>query len=688
MGLALLLLAAIPVLAQAPGVVTNGDFAQQLAGWTVLRPAGFAAGEVTAEAAEPGHGLAARIVNPAGEKVLTGLIQSGFTALPAESRTFRLRWRQRTVRQPQILEIRVAACDAAGKLLAPHNEHGWRFIRPEVVPAGDGWRELTAGFAARPNWGGMQLTLWVNGPGAEVWFDDLQVEVSDPRSLAPASLGRRFGASGAAVWTEGPLRKVYPDEAPATTPGEAIELAACRGECDVQQVAIRPVAAVAGASWEVGPFNGPGPLAAGTVRGNWVGWVAVSLACSDASILGDTPDPLLAAPTRDLPADRSSALWLTATVPPGTAAGTYTSTLVLRGPGLSASLPLRLRVYGVDLPRTGRLRGISRIWQSHDGALELFRANIAAHRGGGTSYVGGLTAQRVGDRVLVDSSGLAAAAAESVERHGFTAFNVPHVYLGDWSGPYAKDGQWFGFELWSPEWERAFGDYCRQVGDALRAAKLLPRALWQIWDEPHDEWLPRCVSLAKLVKQAVPDAQIYLTAAIDETLLPYVDIWNLPWPDTFDPTKVAAARARGASIWAYQNSLYSLDCADSSLLMATYPWRLRRYDVVGVEWWAVSAWPSDPWTKPNQYEPQNGGGFLLYPTPDRRGAPLDSLRWELFREGVEDYELLTLLAEREGPAAAQAVVEQIALSPGTVSRDPALLARLQRTLRERLETPR
>jgi hypothetical protein len=108
-----------------------------------------------------------------------------------------------------------------------------------------------------------------------------------------------------------------------------------------------------------------------------------------------------------------------------------------------------------------------------------------------------------------------------------------------------------------------------------------------------------------------------------------------------------------------------------------------------VEWWAISQWKSDPWTVPNQYAPQNGGGFFLYPTPDRTGPPIDSLRWESYREGVEDYDLLTLLTQEEArngaPGTAQELVSRVALSPSEASRDPLRIAAAKRAASERIE---
>jgi hypothetical protein len=62
-------------------------------------------------------------------------------------------------------------------------------------------------------------------------------------------------------------------------------------------------------------------------------------------------------------------------------------------------------------------------------------------------------------------------------------------------------------------------------------------------------------------------------------------------------------------------------------------------------YWCVNWWPyKDPFkTGANTEWDQNGNGLLYYPGPD---GPIDSLRAELFRDGMEDYEYLYLLQER------------------------------------------
>ena len=687
-----------------PVPVTNAGFEQGLGEWYPLKPKSFAHGQLSIVKSDVHTGQhAARIANvPAGEKVLVGLTHRRCIKLPDRCRTFELSVWMKANRAPKMIELRIASAGKDGRALTPWREKGWRFVRPPIEPHVGAWHRARAEFAAQPEWGGFFLTVWINGAGADVLIDDIELEAIDPGDWMIESTGSRLPdpKPGVALWWEGPLRKVFPDETPPAKTGRGVQIAAAGDECEAVQVCLRPEQPLTNTTVAFADLTGPSRIPAAALKANFVGFIDVKEPKTGRSIVGPTPDPLLPDETLTLPAGRTTPIWITLHVPRGAKPGEYLGAMTIRADGLSAAVPLSVRVYGFDLPTHPRLRTIARIWQHHKGYLQLFRKNLQEHRCSGTSSMGGISAKRQGDTVVVDVSKLKQMADANLRAFGFQVFNVPSVFLGDASGAYSKNNTWHGFELFSPEFDRAFESYCRQVGDALRAEGLIPYALWQIWDEPHGPMLDKCTHLARLVKRAVPDSRIYLTTGVRDELLDLVDIWNLPWPSRYSEDAADKARSRGAALWAYQNSLYSLDVPDSSLLMRYYLWRLRRYDIQGVEWWSVSQWKSDPWTVPNQYPPQNGGGFFLYPTKDRKGAPINSIRWEQYREGVEDYDILSLLMDEQdrvakalglsdarlsGRRQMQELARRVALNTADVSRDPRAADEAKRRAAERIE---
>ncbi len=102
----------------------------------------------------------------------------------------------------------------------------------------------------------------------------------------------------------------------------------------------------------------------------------------------------------------------------------------------------------------------------------------------------------------------------------------------------------------------------------------------------------------------------------------------------------------------------------------------------------------DPWTSLWAFG-GNGDGTLFYPgRPEliggRTNIPIASLRLELIRDGLEDYELLRLLAGRgsTGKARALAIARSVAPELYDFSRDPVAWARARRELFDALAPER
>jgi len=74
------------------------------------------------------------------------------------------------------------------------------------------------------------------------------------------------------------------------------------------------------------------------------------------------------------------------------------------------------------------------------------------------------------------------------------------------------------------------------------------------------------------------------------------------------------------------------------------PWIPVQKNLDGYLRWSYNSWPADPFTDP-AYRYAQGDEYIVYPGDD---APMSSIRWETFRDGVVDHELLRQLARRAG----------------------------------------
>jgi hypothetical protein len=124
---------------------------------------------------------------------------------------------------------------------------------------------------------------------------------------------------------------------------------------------------------------------------------------------------------------------------------------------------------------------------------------------------------------------------------------------------------------------------------------------------------------------------------------------------------VAASQKQGAEVW-LAICCYPMDRPNFFIeyplldMRATF-WLCWKYKVNGFEYWSPNAWganwqkkgdkwPKVPWVA-NAFGRHNGDGYLVYPGED--GQPYSSIRFEAFRDGLEDYEYLWTLNDTLTP---------------------------------------
>lgn len=106
-------------------------------------------------------------------------------------------------------------------------------------------------------------------------------------------------------------------------------------------------------------------------------------------------------------------------------------------------------------------------------------------------------------------------------------------------------------------------------------------------------------------------------------------------------------RAEGklTTFYTWANPLYPNTVTASAPIGARMlSWVSAKHNLDGYLRWAYNSWPEDPYTDPS-YRYRQGDEYLVYPGED---GPVSSIRWELFREGQEDFALLDQLAARGG----------------------------------------
>lgn len=109
------------------------------------------------------------------------------------------------------------------------------------------------------------------------------------------------------------------------------------------------------------------------------------------------------------------------------------------------------------------------------------------------------------------------------------------------------------------------------------------------------------------------------------------------------------------------------------------PWVVARRSLDGYLRWTYNSWPADVYRHP-KFRYAQGDEYLVYPGDT---GPVSSIRWEVFRDGQEDVELLDLARLRLGAAAPVVTEALVAVDPtalGTPESWAALLAHRARLI--------
>ena len=194
----------------------------------------------------------------------------------------------------------------------------------------------------------------------------------------------------------------------------------------------------------------------------------------------------------------------------------------------------------------------------------------------------------------------------------------------------------------------------RGYGESLKLNKMMGLHYIYTWDEGKIGD-PQVKKVTSMIHRAHPELK---------NMVCYIDFWEPAkdpgWGDDIDiwcfqidhynAASIDELKKLNKEIWMYvsdpgntgsPNLVIDTDSIEYRIL----PWLCWKYDFKGFLYWCVNYWPYfDPFKNAmNTKWEQNGNGLLYYPGED---GPVDSLRLEVFRDGMEDYEYLYLLAEK------------------------------------------
>jgi hypothetical protein len=262
--------------------------------------------------------------------------------------------------------------------------------------------------------------------------------------------------------------------------------------------------------------------------------------------------------------------------------------------------------------------------------------------------------------------------------------------------------------------------YWQRVAEHFREKGWIDRLFNYLWDEPKPSEYDAMIRLGKAVHQADPQLRNLVTAPLRREWAGVVDIWTPlincfehregHFSDYCDTTVGRTAYdqelANGKNLWWYQacgshgcnivggdyfrgwpNYAIDLDAAGNRIL----EWLTWKYNIQGELYFNTDeafSQTANPWHNVYLFG-GNGDGTLFYPgTPATIGGtthiPVESIRLKLIREGLEDYEYLTMFEKAAGREVVSRLVDSLVRNTHNFDHDPAKLYGLRQSIGQEL----
>lgn len=460
------------------------------------------------------------------------------------------------------------------------------------------------------------------------------------RSKRP--LTRTLAANGAAkVWVESSLEKVFPedDPEPAGTEKSIARVALAKNESESFQLVFRPKEnALDSLTLKASELVDSKSGAKLNVQLGRVMYYPVRIPTHFEGPTGEWPDPIPPYEPFNAPANRCSPIWVTVHAPANTPAGVYEGTIEASAVGMDpVTISVRAEVWDFALPNTPTLKTDFGFWPENAESMSKrfgFEGNASALN---AAYLKNASEHRITLRTLAQLPAESADYAASLKAYepklkqllanGATTFSVPASLLD------------------VPEQLRLANAFVKQHN-------LSGRAFCQIADEPERPAWQRLFDTMTRWRSDAPDIPLMLTTSgMQPFFHEAASIWavHTPLMDTLNNKAVLEHITAGNDVWWYVNHTPPRPYANFFIDFAAIEhrvlfWQTWALGIKGMHYWNANYTEGgvNPWQSQVDVTPANGDGFLLYPGPN---GPVNSMRWEIIRDGIEDYDYLVIFRE-------------------------------------------
>jgi hypothetical protein len=397
--------------------------------------------------------------------------------------------------------------------------------------------------------------------------------------------------------------------------------------------------------------------------------------------LGWWPDPLLVDKTFSVKRGENQPAWIDVFAPADQKAGVYKGEMVVApANGEPVKLHLEVTVWNYALPKKGKFKVLGRFmpeevlafykWKEFPKGVEL-KWNLfqVEHRYSPTGIYSAMMYPN--GKIL-----------EECIKAGLNTVNVSNFSCLMYDEKQSK------YIVPYVEQKKVMVEIIRQGLEELKKYDALDIAYLYCFDELHDlGFYPTIRDICQYIKAEFPDLKISTTTTYPpiETLVGSINTWVPLLGMT--PKELTERQKAGDEVFFYiygdprhpfpnaaniefpgLDGRISFWVAWQKGWNGFLYWRTNGYEP---NYTTEKRWPEIPWIPAGKncyVNCRNGEGYLIYPGPN--GEPLSSVRFEIIRDGIEDWEAMYILRElaakaeklpngKEYVASAEKVFEQI-----------------------------
>ena len=323
-------------------------------------------------------------------------------------------------------------------------------------------------------------------------------------------------------------------------------------------------------------------------------------------------------------------------------------------------------------------------------------------------------------QVALDFTAWDKAMERAIDGCHFNSFRLSIPGMGGGTFHARREPELLGFGENTPHYKAMFRSYCSQIQEHLRQKGWLDEAFVYWFDEPAPKDYAFVNNGFAKLKAAAPGITRMLTEQVEPALVGGPDIW-CPVSHHYEHESAEKRRQHGEKFWWYvctgpKAPYCTLFIDHPGTELRVWLWQTWQRRIAGILVWQSNYWtssaaypdadhPQNPYADPMGWRsgystPKgekrpwgNGDGRFIYPplaaaegrpnSPVLEG-PVDSIRWEMLRDGIEDYEYFTMLrrlveakankldaGQKEQYAALLDVPDEVTTDMTTFTKDPA-----------------